>query len=264
MSGHPDDDGWRPGTTVTRPERSPTPEELEAVAVLRRLAHQRVEAVWRGGPQPDGTIHFPWPDYDPRVWDGLEAVQAVVGVDSQYRPELAAPGQFGPIERYTRDELASLFTWVVRGERFGDGHVNSLIQDGTLAALLDRLEETLDAGAALLEDLASRPAAHPVAPDEVAAVLASSAELTGWRLLPGQTDAPPRLAVDYAAAARTLADRIGEAAAAARLHADLTVSAERLGVVLHGQDARGFTSRDVRLARTIARLAGECLPPRRD
>ncbi|MET3894321.1 4a-hydroxytetrahydrobiopterin dehydratase [Micrococcus sp. UYEF12] len=265
---------WRPGTTVTRPERPPTPEEIEAIVVLRRLAHERVEADWHGGPQPDGTIHLPWATYDKRIWTGLDAVQAIVGVDREYRPELAEPGLFGPIEQYTRDELASVFMWVVSGERFSDGHVNGLIHDGTLAVLLDRLAELMDTSGdgvdtpvSTLDLLAATPALRPLDPADVAAALAAAPELAGWAVAAPEAPvaAPPELAITYAtgdfATALALADRIGEAAEAADHHPDLAVSYGRLGVRMHSHDVRALTSRDVRLARTVARLAAEVLAP---
>ncbi|MFJ3311539.1 4a-hydroxytetrahydrobiopterin dehydratase [Micrococcus endophyticus] len=119
-----------------------------------------------------------------------------------------------------------------------------------------------------LEHLAALPPHTAIDPGELAAALTPVPELVGWRVTPSSTPAdttPPELTVTYAtgdfASALALADRIGEAAEAADHHPDLAVSYGRLGVRMHSHDVRALTSRDVRLARTVARLAAEVLAP---
>ena len=116
-----------------------------------------------------------------------------------------------------------------------------------------------------LEHLATTPALRPLDPADVAVALAAASELAGWSVAATPADTPPELAVTYAtddfATALTLANRIGEAAEAADHHPDLTVSYGRLTVGMHSHDVRALTSRDVRLARTVARLASEVLAP---
>ncbi|WP_295016844.1 4a-hydroxytetrahydrobiopterin dehydratase [uncultured Micrococcus sp.] len=114
-----------------------------------------------------------------------------------------------------------------------------------------------------LEHLATTPALRPLDPADVAVALAAASELAGWSVAATPADTPPELAVTYAtgdfATALALANRIGEAAEAADHHPDLTVSYGRLAVRMHSHDVRALTSRDVRLARTVARLATEVL-----
>lgn len=119
-----------------------------------------------------------------------------------------------------------------------------------------------------LEHLAALPPHTAIDPAELAVALTGVPELGGWRVTPSSTPAdttPPELTVTYAtgdfASALALADRIGEAAEAADHHPDLAVSYGRLGVRMHSHDVRALTSRDVRLARTVARLAAEVLAP---
>ncbi|MBB5849830.1 4a-hydroxytetrahydrobiopterin dehydratase [Micrococcus endophyticus] len=118
-----------------------------------------------------------------------------------------------------------------------------------------------------LDLLAATPALRPLDPADVAAALAAAPELAGWAVAAPEAPvaAPPELAITYAtgdfATALALADRIGEAAEAADHHPDLAVSYGRLGVRMHSHDVRALTSRDVRLARTVARLAAEVLAP---
>ncbi|WP_248126541.1 4a-hydroxytetrahydrobiopterin dehydratase [Micrococcus lacusdianchii] len=116
-----------------------------------------------------------------------------------------------------------------------------------------------------LEHLATTPALRPLDPADVAVALAAASELAGWSVAATPADTPPELAVTYAtgdfATALALANRIGEAAEAADHHPDLTVSYGRLAVRMHSHDVRALTSRDVRLARTVVRLASEVLAP---
>ncbi|MGW3945101.1 4a-hydroxytetrahydrobiopterin dehydratase [Micrococcus endophyticus] len=117
-----------------------------------------------------------------------------------------------------------------------------------------------------LKHLAATPALRPLDPADVAVALAAASELAGWSVAATPADTtPPELTVTYAtgdfATALALADRIGEAAEAADHHPDLAVSYGRLGVRMHSHDIRALTSRDVRLARTVARLAAEVLAP---
>jgi len=119
-----------------------------------------------------------------------------------------------------------------------------------------------------LEHLAALPPHTAIDPAELAVALTGVPELGGWRVTPSSTPAdttPPELTVTYAtgdfASALALANRIGEAAEAADHHPDLTVSYGRLTVGMHSHDVRALTSRDVRLARTVARLASEVLAP---
>ena len=119
-----------------------------------------------------------------------------------------------------------------------------------------------------LEHLAALPPHTAIDPAELAVALTGVPELGGWRVTPSPTPAgttPPELTITYAtddfATALALANRIGEAAEAADHHPDLTVSYGRLTVGMHSHDVRALTSRDVRLARTVARLASEVLAP---
>lgn len=116
-----------------------------------------------------------------------------------------------------------------------------------------------------LGHLAATPALRPLDPAEVASVVAASGALAGWSVAATPSGTPPELAVTYAtgdfATALALANRIGEAAEAADHHPDLTVSYGRLTVRMHSHDVRALTSRDIRLARTVARLAAEVLAP---
>ena len=92
---------------------------------------------------PEGQT-MGWPDYDPTVRAALNiAHEDVVGPDYEYLADfdtIAAK----PIERATQRELSTLLTYVIRGERFADGHIASFIADGRLAAMFERVLEIAD------------------------------------------------------------------------------------------------------------------------
>jgi hypothetical protein len=113
---------------------------------------------WEGGKaKPDGSIQVPWPVYHPRVNDFIEAVSRGGWIDPDYVPEAAAAmlGDANAVEQANLDDVKAMLTYVVRGERFSDGHWAAVIESGKLCHLLERikqLRQTL-AGPASDEDL---------------------------------------------------------------------------------------------------------------
>ena len=51
----------------------------------------------------------------------------------------AAARDRGRIARASLDEIRAMLTWCVRGERFCDGHWASILEEGIVFAILDRL-----------------------------------------------------------------------------------------------------------------------------
>ncbi len=89
-----------------------------------------------------------------------------------------------------------------------------------------------------------------MSPGDVAA-----AGLVDWRHLPGHLRA--RFATPSYAIGLDLVQRIAAAADAADHHPDLTLTYSQVRVDLSSHDARGVTSRDIDLARTISGYAAE-------
>lgn len=115
-------------------------EEPERVNILR----------WDGGESiDDNTFTMPHPVY-------IDDVVAFFGLagqhfwsDYKYKPaeagKLLQDDDF--IARATLDEIKTLLTYCVRGERFCDGHWDAVLQSGKIGAILRRLavlKETLD------------------------------------------------------------------------------------------------------------------------
>ncbi|WP_342356356.1 DUF6508 domain-containing protein [Micrococcus sp. KRD077] len=122
--------------------QTPTPQRVAAVRALRELlaAGYGTEArpiASYGAPAP-GTLGGVYPDYDDRVFPGLVAAQELAGIDVDYLRNVDRVSEAGIAEASLAD-LGTLFTYLVRGERFADGHVAAAIENGKVGRMLDRL-----------------------------------------------------------------------------------------------------------------------------
>ncbi|MBN1399449.1 MAG: hypothetical protein JXA74_01355, partial [Anaerolineae bacterium] len=68
--------------------------------------------------------------------------------DYGYDPRRAAEmlADDARVERTTLAQIVTMLTYCVRGERFGDGHWEALLEAGRVQALLRRLAALRDAG----------------------------------------------------------------------------------------------------------------------
>ena len=127
--------------------RAPTAQEIkELVAFLPRLYAEGFTPYkqWHGGtPDAKGIIQMPYPEYSELVDEFLRALSNECWLDYDYRPEVA--GRMLMDEAAVRaaglDEIKSMLTFYVRGERFSDGHWGALIEGGQVRRLLERLSE---------------------------------------------------------------------------------------------------------------------------
>ena len=142
-------------------ERQPTRRDIQAlVDFLRRLYGD-------GTPPPvirwitktkDGTLTLPWPEYDETVERFIELIVSQgCWMDTEYVPEQAKRLLMdeAAVRRAAIPEIRQMLTLVVRGERFCDGWWASLIDDGHVRRLLERLVEIEQEGIA--GDPESRP-----------------------------------------------------------------------------------------------------------
>ena len=124
----------------------PTAREIERlVAFLPRLSAEgllRSEVGWRGE-ESEGAYVMPWPVYDEVVKEFFEAAGQECWMDFDYVPDQAGRclrTRSGVRER-ALDEIRTMLTYCVRGERFGDGHWAAMIEGGHVRRLLERLAE---------------------------------------------------------------------------------------------------------------------------
>lgn len=98
---------------------------------------------WAGGEVSPGVFTWRFPNYRDEVDSFMHAASRPFWVDRHYldtdvetwfeEPNVIAEAGLG--------EIKSLLTYIVRGERFCDGHVGQLIEGGHVQRLLRRLAE---------------------------------------------------------------------------------------------------------------------------
>jgi hypothetical protein len=126
---------------------SPTTRDIERLlAFLPRLSVKGFTPIrrWGGGEKnPNGAYVMPWPVYDEVVKDFFEAAEQDCWMDFDYVPEQA--GQLllseDGVRNATLDQIKTMLTYCVRGERFGEGHWAAMIEGGHVRRLLERLAE---------------------------------------------------------------------------------------------------------------------------
>ena len=130
--------------TTTRP---PTITEInELVNFLPKLYAEGLQLVeqWHGGkPDAAGVIQMPYPEYNPVVEDFFHAAGKECWCDYGYDPSEAGQmiNDADFIKRSSLEEIKTMLTYCVRGERFGDGHWEAMIENGNIRRLLERLAE---------------------------------------------------------------------------------------------------------------------------
>ena len=97
---------------------------------------------WAGGETTaDGAITMPYPIYAEDVGEFFRLAGDPFWCNYAYNPteagKLLQDDAF--IAQATLDEIKTLLTYCVRGERFCDGHWDAVLQSGRITAILHRL-----------------------------------------------------------------------------------------------------------------------------
>jgi len=100
---------------------------------------------WCGGNKGDGVATMPLPEYEQDVIEFMREASKKCWCDYQYDPATASEMLENPkkIESATIEELKTMLTCCVRGERFCDGHMGAMITDGKIKLILIRLDNIL-------------------------------------------------------------------------------------------------------------------------
>ena len=124
---------------------SPTREQIDALtSFLPRLYAEGFSPTlgWSGGKKrKDGSFTLPYPTYSPVVEEFFRLVSSGGWLDAGYSPAQAQQ----MLEDETRiksaslDQIKTMLTYCVRGERFSDGHWAQMIEKGYIRRLLERL-----------------------------------------------------------------------------------------------------------------------------
>jgi hypothetical protein len=126
---------------------NPTPQEIEElIAFLPRLYKPGFSPVkkWHGGDKDfDGVITMPYPEYEPIVKEFIKVAERECWTDYDYLS--ASAGQIledeDAVKLAALDQIKTLLTYCVRGERFFTGHWGNVIENGYVRRLLQRLAE---------------------------------------------------------------------------------------------------------------------------
>ena len=116
-------------------------ELLRFLPLFERPDRDYVQA-WGGGETlPDGAITMPFPIYCDDVLEFFTLAGRPHWADYGYQPreayEMLDDDAF--IAAASLDELKTMLTYCVRGERFADGHWAHMLESGRIVALLRRL-----------------------------------------------------------------------------------------------------------------------------
>lgn len=98
---------------------------------------------WAGGAEPDGSYVLPAPIYQSAFMEFIRAASEDCWMDPEYLSVdvnrlLADPNL---LHQADIDQLRAVLTFIVRGERFCDGHWATMVERGHVIRLLQRLKE---------------------------------------------------------------------------------------------------------------------------
>lgn len=98
------------------------------------------EVQWSGGPQENGVIQFAYPIY-PEGMDLLRLLKLIGGFDYEYDKHVKeiVSANLSPSE-LNLTQIQSYLTYIVRGEKFCDGHIAEHMKNGVLLSLCLRLD----------------------------------------------------------------------------------------------------------------------------
>jgi len=122
----------------------PTNAEIdELTQFIPRLYRKNFRPIkeWKGVDRAEESITFPWPEYEKDVVEFMEVASKDCWLDYQYVPEEASKmlGDVESIKDASLEDIKAMLTFCIRRERFVDGHFASMIEEGKMKAILDRL-----------------------------------------------------------------------------------------------------------------------------
>jgi len=117
-------------------------ELLQFLPLFEKLEGEFVER-WGGGEKtPDGAINMPFPVYPPDVEQFFRLASQPCWCDYQYN--LGDPGAMleddSLVQSAGMEQIKTMLTYCVRGERFCSGHWGAVLRSGRVVALLKRLQ----------------------------------------------------------------------------------------------------------------------------
>lgn len=96
---------------------------------------------WKGGKGSDGVIQKPYPAYPDEIWACFSILDPVMNYVENYQQYCVG---VLPTDMNVR-QIRTMLTFIERGERFYDGHIQNYLENNTLLKLLLRLDDLLSA-----------------------------------------------------------------------------------------------------------------------
>ncbi len=127
-------------------DKAPTPEQMDELLRFLPLFEQPGRTFmerWAGGePTGDGAVTTRYPVYPEEVVAFFLLAGQTIWSDFDYKPAEARAmlEDDALVESATLDEIKTMLTYCVRGERFCDGHWAAVLESGRVQALLRRLK----------------------------------------------------------------------------------------------------------------------------
>lgn len=124
----------------------PTQAEIDELfaflPLFSALGYQPVRE-WHGGPTGKEKSLAPWPRYDDAVEAFMQVAAKECWSDPTYKSSVAAEmlNAQGRLQDASLSDIRSMLTFCIRGERFCDGHIASMISEGHVRRILERLVE---------------------------------------------------------------------------------------------------------------------------
>ncbi|MDP5225559.1 MULTISPECIES: DUF6508 domain-containing protein [Arthrobacter] len=119
--------------------------QLVRTALLLLRSEREVSAPRGGELRPDGARQMRWYSYDPALMSGMDAAVELTRGDPDYLANFPAVKDVSPSSA-SLEELGTRFTYIIRGERFFDGHIDTYVKSGELQLLFERLLELVPDG----------------------------------------------------------------------------------------------------------------------
>lgn len=125
--------------------RRPTLEAIETLtSYLPRLYAAGFSPIerWDGGEKlKDGSFTLAYPKYDPLVEEFFNHVAGDGWLDYEYNPDEAYKmlNNERAVKSASLEQIQTMLTFCIRGERFSDGHWGHVIEKGYIRRILERL-----------------------------------------------------------------------------------------------------------------------------
>lgn len=125
---------------MTDSDRNEIDKLLVYLPILSATGFRPVDS-WSDNKNSKGVSTWPYPTYNENVRALVDAISHEFWADTSYveKNPGALIGRAGYVAAASLDQLKTLLTFVVRGERFCTGHIEGQIEAGHVEAILRRL-----------------------------------------------------------------------------------------------------------------------------